>query len=130
MTKEEYISEIQTFCKSNANKANVEKYSKFFKTEYVAYGLTHPQMHSKAKELVKNNELDIKTIQNAAKDLINSGMYEETTLLLLTIDGLHKQFDKSVLEDIEHYFEIGINNWAHADALGMFIVPKLLFISQ
>ena len=53
-------------------------------------------------------------------------MYEETTLLLLTIDGLHKQFDKRTLENIEHFFEIGINNWAHADALGMFIIPKFL----
>ena len=124
MTKEDYISEIRSFCKKNANPENVKKYSHYFKTEYLAYGLTTPQMHEKAKELVKANGLNIEIAIDSAVTLIESKMFEETTLLLLTINGLHKQFNKKILHNIEHFYETGITNWAHADTLGMFIIPK------
>jgi 3-methyladenine DNA glycosylase AlkD len=126
MDKQEFISAIREFCMKNANQANVEKYSKYFKTEYVAYGLTHPQMHLFAKDMTKNTDLLLNTVIEAAPELIKSGMYEETTLALLTLDGLHKQFNKSTLHAVEHFFEIGIDNWAHADNMGMFVVPKFL----
>jgi 3-methyladenine DNA glycosylase AlkD len=126
MTKNEYITEIRLFCSSNANNNNVAKYSKFFRTEYIAYGLTQPQVNSKAKELAKTAGLNLQTVLDSAPELIKSGMYEETSLLLLTLNGFRKQFDKNVLVEIEKYYKIGIQNWAHADTLGMIVIPKFL----
>ena len=124
MTSSEYILEIRRFCNENANPDNVKKYSHYFKTEYKAYGLTQPQQKQKAKELVKLTDLNIGIAIVSAPELIETVMFEETTLLLLTIDGFHKQFSKKTLQQIEYFYEIGINNWAHADTLGMFIIPK------
>jgi len=122
----ELLSSVKDFCKSHANPANVEKYSHYFKETYVAYGLTQPQQKAWIKEQLKNKELTLDTIKGAAPGLFKSGMYEEIMLAMLLIEGRHKQFTRETFQFIETLFSLGINNWAHADTMGMAIVPKFL----
>jgi 3-methyladenine DNA glycosylase AlkD len=126
MTAAELVNNLRFFCAQNANADNVAKYSRYFKTELVAYGLTQPQVNAKAKELSKESELNLDSVFEAIPQLFSSGMYEEISLGLLLIDNLHKQFSPQTFFKCEKLYSIGIDNWAHADMMGMYILPKLM----
>jgi 3-methyladenine DNA glycosylase AlkD len=128
MTPAQLIFDIREYCKSNANDENVKKYSRFFKEDikYKGYGLSAPLIYSKVKELLKNPSVTIGLVLKASEELIKSENYEEPTFALLLLDGKHKQFTKDIFNYIETFFAISIRNWAHADTLGMFLLPKFL----
>ena len=126
MTPDKLIAEIRDYCKANTNAENVKKYGRFFKKDikYNGYGLSAPLIYVKIKELLKNKEIALDIILQAADKLIVSEMYEEPTFALLLIDGRNKDFTKETFRTIETYFSRSITNWAHADTLGMFILSK------
>lgn len=120
------IQEIRSYCIANANAERVKKSQRFFKEEFVGYGLTAPQVQDKVKEILKSNKPDLQTVLEAAPVLMKSGMYEEISMGLLLLDGLWKQFTPETFHTIGSWFLFSINNWAHADTLGMFTLPKFL----
>ena len=128
MIKEELINDIYNFCKANYNQENVIKYSYYFKGEYNAWGLTTPMIKDKVKELYARKDLDLNVVIIAAPDILMNGKSEEISIILLLIDSFYKQFNISIFQEIEKLYLIGIDNWAHADTLAMFILPK--FINQ
>jgi len=126
MDATQLLSGIKTFCETNANAANVKKYSRFFKDEYIAYGLTQPQMRTWVKDTLKDKGVTIETVEETTPLLFASGKYEEITIALLLLEGSHKSFTRPTFLFVENLFAMGINNWAHADTLGMSIVPRFL----
>lgn len=126
MNSNQLYLEIINYCKSNYNQANVEKYSRYFKGNYDAWGLSQPQVNDKVKELSKNKEINLDVIFDASELLFNSGKYEEISFVLLLINTRDKHYSIETLEKIEKLFEIGIYNWAHADTLGMMVLPKFV----
>jgi 3-methyladenine DNA glycosylase AlkD len=126
MSPTELIQEIRSYCIENADAERIQKSQRFFKEEFVGYGLTAPQVYSKVKELLKSNELDLQVVLDAAPVLMKDSMYEEISMGLLLLDGLWKQFTPETFQTIGHWFTFSITNWAHADTLGMFILPKFL----
>jgi len=125
-TKNDLVSEIVAFCKENADEAMVLKYSRYFKGEFNAYGLTNPMVNAKVKEMLRRKDFTIQTMIEAAPQLFKSGKYEETSFALLLLNGLPKEFSKEVFKKIETWFTITIHNWAHADTLAMFTLPQLI----
>jgi 3-methyladenine DNA glycosylase AlkD len=128
MNKQKLIEDIRTYCKACVNEAIVKKYSRFFKEGFDAYGLSQEQVEIKVKELLQTPGVNISLILKAAPELLETGKYEETSFVLLLLNGFEKEFSKKVFEEIGKWFSYGICNWAHADTLGMFILPK--FISR
>jgi 3-methyladenine DNA glycosylase AlkD len=126
MDKKTLINEIRQFCCDNANAENVIKAKRFFKEAPDCYGLTQVQINEKAKQLLKDKSLTLDVVLKAAPELLKSGMYEEISAILLIFNGFEKQYTKKLLSEIETWFTYSINNWAHADTLGMFILPKFL----
>ncbi|MDP4210822.1 MAG: DNA alkylation repair protein [Bacteroidota bacterium] len=126
MTSNEIIAEVKEFCAANASKENVEKYSRYFKGGINAWGLTQPQIDGKVKDLLKSHELTLDTVLEAAPMLIASDKYEEPGFALLLINGFSKTLSTKVFKAIEGFYTIGITNWAHADVLGMFILPQFI----
>jgi 3-methyladenine DNA glycosylase AlkD len=122
----ELISEIITFCQENADEAMALKYSRYFKGEFNAYGLTNPMVNAKVKEMLRRKDFTIQTVIEAAPQLFKSGKYEETSFALLLLNGLPKEFSKEVFKTIESWFSIAIHNWAHADTLAMFTLPQFI----
>jgi 3-methyladenine DNA glycosylase AlkD len=61
-----------------------------------------------------------------APELIKSEKYEETSFVLILLNGLNKKFNRNVFTEIEKWFKLGISNWAHADLIGMIILPQFL----
>jgi 3-methyladenine DNA glycosylase AlkD len=126
MSSTELIQEIRAYCLANADAERLQKSQRFFKEEFVGHGLTAPQLYSKAKEMQKRGDFDLPTVLESAPILMKDGMFEEISLALLLLDGLWKQFTPETFRTIGSWFSISITNWAHADTLGMLLLPKFL----
>lgn len=126
MSAAELLLEIRTYCIANADVERLKKSQRFFKDEFVGYGLTAPQVNGKVKEMLKQGGFNLQTVLEAAPELLKGGMYEEISMGLLLIDGLWKQFTPETFRVIGSWFSFSITNWAHADTLAMFTLPKFL----
>jgi 3-methyladenine DNA glycosylase AlkD len=126
MTTTEIIQEIRSYCIANADAERLQKSQHFFKEEFVGHGLTAPQLYSKVKELQKEGNFDLSAVLEAAPVLMKGGMFEEISMALLLFDGLWKQFTPKTFQTIGGWFSFSISNWAHADTLGMLILPRFL----
>ena len=126
MTKFELIQEIRLYCIKNADAERVKSSQRFFKEEFVGYGLTAPQVYSKVKEILKRETLSLSVVLEATPILMESRKFEEISLGLLLVDGLWKQFTPETFQTISTWFTFSIDNWAHADTMGMLILSKFL----
>ncbi|HLN52161.1 MAG TPA: DNA alkylation repair protein [Lentimicrobium sp.] len=120
-------SELKNYCETNANDELVKKYSRYFKEgKYDAWGLSQSLMDAKKEELKKSNFLTLDLVFETAPLLMKSGKYEETSFALAMLTLLSNNFSKDVFNRLQEWFKIGITNWAHADYLGMFMLPMFL----
>ncbi len=126
MTADQLISEIIQYCKANANAENVVKSQRFFKEPHEFYGLSSPQLNAKVKELLKTSDITLDILVQATNILVKSTKYEVPAIGLLLINGLGKQFTKETFATIATWYTIGIDNWAHADVLGMMVLPQFM----
>ena len=126
MTTTELVQEIRSYCRENANEEGIKKSQRFFKEEFVGYGLTAQQIYAKVKELQKSNELNLSTVLDAVLMFMKSGQHEEISFGLLLADGLSKQFTVETFQTINNWFTFSIRNWAHADTLGMLLLPRFM----
>jgi 3-methyladenine DNA glycosylase AlkD len=100
---------------ANANEAVVQKYSRYFKEGYDAFGLTHEQNTAKVNMLLDGQRVDLDLVIHAAPLLLQTGKYEETSFALLLLKAFSKQFTKETFHELGHWFEMGIRNWGHTD---------------
>lgn len=126
MTNNTFVQEIRSFCQSNASDEQLKKSQRFFREEFIGYGLTAPQVHNKVKELLKTGQVNLPLVIESAPELMKSLKYEEISFALLLLDGLWKQFTRDTFRTIEQWYSFSIQNWAHADTLGMFTLPRFL----
>jgi 3-methyladenine DNA glycosylase AlkD len=126
MTPEKLISEIQNYCRANANEENARKTNRYFKEPQLAYGLNTSQLTDKVKDLLKDQEINLSTVVKATDILIQSPQYEEPAIGLLLINGFGKQYTRDTFNNIASWYTLGIHNWAHADILGMYILPQFM----
>lgn len=117
---------IVDYCRKHENPMNVIKYSRYFKEGYDAWGLSQTEINDFVKKLIKKSDLDLHLIFQTMPLLMKSGKYEETSIGLLLINGLKKQYSDQILSKISELFISGIRNWAHADTLGMWIIPAII----
>jgi len=126
MTATELVQEIRMYCSSNADAERVKKSQHYFKEEFVGYGLTAPQVHDKVKAMLKRGDFDLAAVLESMPQFMESRQYEEISFGLLLMNGLWKQFTPETFQTIGSWFSFSIQNWAHADTLGMFILPRFL----
>jgi 3-methyladenine DNA glycosylase AlkD len=126
-TPEILYHEIIQFCKSNANEELVKKYSRYFKEGgYDAYGVEYPLMQDKVKEIMDRPEVDLNFVMQVSRLLIPGVKYEEPSFALMMVKSLKKQYTPETFREIGQWFDIGIRNWAHTDALCSEILSVLL----
>ena len=115
MTPEFLYKNIDDYCKANSNPAIVQKYSRYFKDGYDAFGLNHDQISSKVTSVLALPEANLELIISTGRLLIAGGKYEEVYMAALLLLSFSKQFDKKVFQEVGHWFDTGIHNWAHTD---------------
>lgn len=120
------INEIRNFYSKNSNPANVEKYSRYFKEGYDAYGISQEQMDElKAVIIEKYMEDDgLDFVFEVSESLFGSGKYEEGSLPIVLAITLKKQLEYDHFDEIEKWFDYGINNWAHVDMMSTHLLPE------
>lgn len=126
MTPQQFRNEIVLYCQQHGCEENVIKYARFFKEGYKGYGLSTPQAKELVKIMSKNKEVTLPLVLEAMPLLMQSGMYEEVSVPIMVMDAFAKQFSPATLQAISTWFDKGIYNWAHADILGMMVLPKFL----
>lgn len=117
MTPSILFSEIQNYCIANSSQALVKKYSRYFKEGYNAYGLSQELLQSKVDDIVKVQLTDFSTIIATGHLLISAEKYEETSFAILLFKEYKKQFTTETFDEIEKWFDLGIDNWAHTDSI-------------
>lgn len=125
-TAKELIEDLTNYCTTHYNEENIKKYQKYFKEAHIAYGLSQKLMDDKIKELVKIKKIKINIILEAAPELIKTGKYELISFPIYLLKFYHKTFNKEVFYQIEKWFDIGINNWAHADGISSYIIHAFI----
>ena len=119
-------NEIKDFCLFKANKEIAEKSQRYFKSPLDMYGLATPQLYAQVKVMLENKNLSLTVILESISKYLIYGKYEETTIGILLLINFSNEFTPDTFKEIEVFFTKGIHNWAHADMLGMFILPKFL----
>jgi 3-methyladenine DNA glycosylase AlkD len=117
MLPESLHSDILAFCHANSDPALVQKYSRYFKEGYDAYGVANPLLQEKVRSILANPEVNLDLVMKTSQLLIPGTKYEEPSFALMLVKGLKKQYTKETFVEIGHWFDIGIRNWAHTDAL-------------
>jgi 3-methyladenine DNA glycosylase AlkD len=126
MTPLALVNEIQSYCKANPNEALVKKYSRFFREGYNAYGLSTELLTIKVSEIINQEGIDLKTIEETSFILVSSEMYEEVSFAVLLLREFRKQFTADTFGIIERWFEQGITNWAHTDVICSELIATFL----
>ena len=117
MNAQELFNEIRSYCEANADEAIVRKYSRYFKEGYDAYGLTREQIESKVSSLLQQARINMELVLEASPLLLKTGKYEETSFAIRLLYEFSQRFDKSTFFEVGKWFETGINNWGHTDAI-------------
>lgn len=126
MTPENLYKQFAEWCVEHANEDMVKKYSRYFKENYDAYGLTQQLMDEKAKEILEMPGFNMKLLLKSAPLFFKNGKYEATSILLMLLNRMQKQYTPELFKELASWFALGIRNWAHADMLGMFILPEFM----
>lgn len=125
MKAEELYQEIINFCIKNADENNVEKYSRYFKGGFNGYGIESGLIPNKTQEYKKESWFSIKLVYEVSKLLIPNEKYELVSFALVLLNEFNKEFDYTTFKNIESWFSIGINNWAHTDGIVQYFFPTL-----
>jgi 3-methyladenine DNA glycosylase AlkD len=117
MTPTALFNDIRFYCTANADDELVEKYSRYFRGGYDAYGLSLDQLEEKVLDILEAETTTFDLILKTSRLLVKSPKYEETSFAILLTKAFAKDFTPAVFTEIEKWFEDGITNWAHSDVI-------------
>lgn len=115
MTPKDIFNNFQEFGQRNSNPAIVEKYSRYFKEGYDAFGLQQGQLDVKVKEILEMPGITQDLILDTSLLLVKSPKYEMTAFAIRLVQGFYKSWTISTFQTVEKWFSIGITNWAQTD---------------
>lgn len=121
----EIFSQMQQYGEENRNPARVEKYSRYFKEGYDAFGLDEGLLDQKVDWLVEQPGISYGMVLEASLLLVASPKYEMAACAFKLLLKFKKEWDLRLFHTIEQWFPIGINNWAHTDYLCGELMPWL-----
>jgi len=126
MTTTALTETIIRFCEENGSEEQLIKSQRIFKHAFHGYGIKAPVLHAQVKEWSKNAEINIDVILETLESAMKRGMYEEIASALLMLFARKKHFTADTFAKLDALLDEGIDNWAHADILGMWILPVFL----
>ena len=117
LTAQELFTEIRQFCETNSDPALIEKYSRYFKEGYDAYGISVEKFRCKIKSLVQDESVSTDLVIETSRLLLPTGKYEETSFAVAMLRELKDEFTSDTFKVIDNWFDIGIINWGHTDVI-------------
>ena len=107
MNANNLFNELREFCIANANEKVVEKYSRYFKEGFDAYGLTTELLLAKVDEIASREDVNLDLILNTADFLIPTGKYEAMSFAFALTNKYKKEFTKNTFLAVESWFDKG-----------------------
>lgn len=123
MNSNELKKDIIAFCESNADPKIVEKYSRYFKGGFNGYGLANGLIQNKVKEYKNKEWCTIELVYEVSKQLIPQDKFEIPSFATSLLNEFSKEFEMKTFQEVESWFSMGINNWAHTDGICQFFFP-------
>ena len=135
MTSTEIFDDIHRYGMANENIALVQKYQRYFKEGYDAYGLNHEQVESKVKELLAIPGITQELIHRTSLLLVRSPKYEMTVIAIRLVLSFYKSWTIDTFKTVEKWFSVGITNWAQTDyicgeVMNLFFKKNLITIDS
>ena len=120
------FQEIKDFCAANADPVMVAKYARYFKGDYDAYGLAKGLLESKINEILERDKPSMENLIDISMLLIPESKYELPSSAIYFFIKRKKEYSKTIFKAIDRWFDIGISNWAHTDAICMELMKNHL----
>jgi len=115
MKPPELVLHIQKFAQDHENPAMVEKYSRYFKEGYDAFGLNSEQVNLIIDEIVSMPGITQEVILETSLLLVKSPKYEMTVIAIRLLLTFKKSWTAHTFKVVERWFGLGITNWAQTD---------------
>jgi 3-methyladenine DNA glycosylase AlkD len=116
---------MERYGEENHNPARVEKYSRYFKEGYDAWGLDEGLLDQKVEWLMEQPGISYEMTLESSLLLVASPKYEMAACAFKLLLKFKKEWDLRLFQTIEQWFPIGITNWAHTDYLCSELMPWL-----
>ncbi|HWR35121.1 MAG TPA: DNA alkylation repair protein [Clostridia bacterium] len=121
------VAEIRTFFKANADAKIVEKYSRYFRDGYDAYGIPVALFLKKKDEWLRASEhAGLKGALDLADILFASPKYEEGALAIQFVSHFRGELKSATFKRVGGWLDSYVHNWAHCDVLCSEIVSHCL----
>jgi 3-methyladenine DNA glycosylase AlkD len=118
MKPEELHKEIVAYGEANSNEAIFKKYSRYFKDGvFDSWGLSPEILLGKVDEIIARKDIDFNFLRETSKLLVQGKKFEEPSFAIVFYRKHSAEFSKETFRDIEKWFETGIRNWGHCDAI-------------
>lgn len=117
------ISFAQSYCEEHRDPRNVQKYARYFKEGFDAYGLAEGETKELKSMVQERFAPSIPDILSVGGTLFGLGKYELGTLAILLLADQSKNFDMKVFAGVQAWFDHGVGNWAHSDVLCSLVTP-------
>ena len=135
MIPDEIFTFLHEYGTANENPVIVEKYSRYFKEGYDAYGLTHEQVKDKVAEILSWPGITQQLILESSLLLVQSPKYELTVIAIQLVLGFQKTWTPDTFKTVEQWFGLGITNWAQTDyicgeLMNLFFKKRLIDLHQ
>ena len=131
MNPQTLFNEIDRFGATHADTVLVQKYQRYFKEGYDAFGLSRELVEEKVKEILMLPGMTQESAMELSLLLVRSPKYEMTVIAIRLLLSYHKEWTIKTFLTVERWFSTGITNWAETDyicgeMMNLFFKKKLI----
>lgn len=128
MDVQKFYKEIKSFCEKNADPKLVQKYSRYFKKGYDAYGIDSKILEAQYNKWIElyRKEMSFDEAKKLGDLLYSSGKYEGSALAMKFFREYKGEYKKKDVDVIKRWLDKYATNWAHTDVLSWEIIKIFL----
>lgn len=115
MTAKKIFEELNAWGEANRNQERVEKYLRYFKEGYDAFGLEQGLVVEKVEELLSLKGMTQELALGLTLLLVKSPKYELTVMAIQLVRKHYTSWTIETFRTVEKWFSLGITNWAETD---------------
>ncbi|MEA4883744.1 MAG: DNA alkylation repair protein [Clostridia bacterium] len=118
--------EIRAFCVAHSDERIVEKYARFFREGYDAYGVDRDSIAECTRAILTRyrDELGLDGFLDLGDSLMQSGKWEEAGFAVRFMSAFRKKFTPATLPRFRRWFDLWVRDWATSDGLCSGVLPR------
>ncbi|MCK9557085.1 MAG: DNA alkylation repair protein [Candidatus Cloacimonetes bacterium] len=116
---------VEKFCFDRENPEKAIQNMRNFSEGYDAFGIDDEEIKILRDRILDEYDLSPRDLADFGLILLKSGKYEFGTLAIFLIKKHRPRLDPYIRERVKEWLDTAVENWAHADLLGIKILPVL-----